>query len=80
LYYISGGCARQAKVKPKPGDGPERKVDLLHGFLRQGNGPLSKRSRTSEFAALTDVEVGLVEKLYEDSFAGAALAKSEDES
>jgi Fic family protein len=61
-------------------DMPERKVALLQGFLRHGDGHLSKSPRTSEFAALTDVEIRLVEKLYEDSIAGVALAKSEDES
>jgi hypothetical protein len=61
-------------------DMPQRKVDLLHRFLRQGEGHLSKRARTGEFAPLSDVEVGMVEKLYEESFAGVALEKSEDES
>src|SRR6266849_2508981 len=61
-------------------DMPERKVDLLHRFLRQGNGHLSKRARTGEFAALTEGEMELVEKLYQDSFAGIAVAKGEEES
>lgn len=61
-------------------DMPQRKVDLLHKFLRQGKGHLSKRARTGEFAPLSDAEVGLVEKLYEESFADAALEKSENES
>ena len=51
-------------------DMPERKVALLQGFLRQGGGHLSKSPRTIEFATLTDVEIGLVENLYNDSFAG----------
>jgi hypothetical protein len=55
-------------------DMPERKVSLLLKFLRQGNGHLSRRARTGEFAALTDTEVGTVEKLYTDSFAGISLA------
>jgi hypothetical protein len=59
-------------------DMPERKVGLLHKFLRQGNGHLSKRARTGEFAALTDTEVDEVEKLYADSFARVSLAKGED--
>ena len=58
-------------------DMPERKVGLLHKFLRQGKGYLSKRARTSEFQALTDDEVGLVEKLYEDSFTGISPAQRE---
>jgi hypothetical protein len=60
-------------------DMPEQKVDLLHRFLRQGNGHLSKRARTGVFAALMEEEVGLVEKLYENSFAGIALAGAENE-
>ena len=56
-------------------DMPQRKVDLLHRFLRQGKGRLSKRARTGEFAPLSDAEVGLVEKLYEESFADVALEK-----
>jgi hypothetical protein len=61
-------------------DMPERKVSLLHKFLGQGNGHLSKRARTGEFAPLTDTEIDTVEKLYADSFAGVSLEKSEDES
>jgi len=38
-------------------DMPDRKVNLLHRFLNQGKGQLSKRARTNEFAALTDEEV-----------------------
>jgi len=50
-------------------DMPESKVELLHRFLGQGKGHLSKRARTQEFAALTDSEVGLIEEMYEKSFA-----------
>lgn len=57
-------------------DMPERKVDLLHKFLRQESGRLSKRARTNEFAALTESEVELVEKLYRDSFEGLVLPES----
>jgi Fic family protein len=52
-------------------DMPERKVNRLHGFLRQGKGRLSKRARSGEFAPLSDTEVGEVERLYKESFAGA---------
>lgn len=45
-------------------DMPDRIVDLLHRFLRQGGGQLSKRARASEFAALTEQEVDRVEALY----------------
>jgi Fic family protein len=61
-------------------DMPERKVDLLHKFLRQQNGRLSKRARTNEFAALTDEELQRVEALYRDSFEGLVLPEPELES
>ena len=51
-------------------DMPAVKVDLLHRFLRQGKGHLSKRARANEFAALTDEEVGRIEALCAKSFAG----------
>jgi hypothetical protein len=41
-----------------------RTADLLHRFLAQGNGRLSKRARSREFGALTDAEVERVEELY----------------
>jgi hypothetical protein len=52
-------------------DMPEQKLSLLHGFLRQGKGRLSKRARSGEFAPLSEAEVDEVEKLYKESFAGA---------
>jgi Fic family protein len=61
-------------------DMPERKVDLLHKFLRQENGRLSKRARTNEFAALTEAEVESVEGLYKDAFEGLALPEEAVES
>ncbi|PYU67202.1 MAG: hypothetical protein DMG52_34680 [Acidobacteria bacterium] len=61
-------------------DMPQRKVDLLHRFLRQGKGRLSKRARTGEFAPLSDAEVGLVEKLYEESFTDVAVENGRDDS
>ncbi|MGD0307117.1 MAG: Fic family protein [Candidatus Acidiferrales bacterium] len=59
-------------------DMPERKVNLLHLFIRQGMGRLSKRARSSEFAQLTDAEVEEVEKLYKESFAGAGHEKDNE--
>lgn len=61
-------------------DMPEQKVDLLHKFLRQHNGQLSRRARTNEFAALASDEVGRVEALYRDAFQGLALPESDMES
>jgi hypothetical protein len=45
-------------------DMPARTADLLHRFLAQGTGRLSKRARSREFAALTDAEVERAEELY----------------
>jgi hypothetical protein len=53
-------------------DMPNRTVDLLHRFLRQNGGRLSKRARSGEFASLTDLEVQQVETLFAGS--GAATA------
>lgn len=47
-------------------DMPEPTMDLLHRFLRQNDGRLSRRARTREFAALTDGEVATVETVYAD--------------
>ncbi|MGQ0814418.1 MAG: Fic family protein [Gemmatimonadota bacterium] len=49
-------------------DMPDRTIRLLHGFLRQNDGRLSKRGRTGEFARLTDAEVSAIEHLYADHF------------
>ncbi len=48
-------------------DMPAAKIDLLHRFLRQGGGRLSKRARENEFAALTDAETATIEELYRGS-------------
>lgn len=45
-------------------DMPDRTVDLLHRFLRQGEGRLSKRAHMREFAALSDAETERIETLY----------------
>lgn len=47
-------------------DMPDRTIDLLHRFLRQGDGRLSKRARSREFRALTDEEVARFENLFEE--------------
>jgi hypothetical protein len=54
-------------------DMPTSTVDLLHRFLRQNQGRLSRRARTREFAALSDSEVIRVERLYTESRADAVL-------
>ncbi len=58
------GYDRFAKRVQEIVDLPASTVDLLHRFLRQGEGKLSKRARTREFAALTSEEVEQVEQLY----------------
>jgi hypothetical protein len=47
---------------------PDREIELLRGFLAQGNGHLSKRAREKEFSALTDEEATRIEDLYKDLF------------
>ena len=49
-------------------DMPGRTLDTLLGFLRQGQGRLSRRARTREFAALTDDETRRIEQVYSDIF------------
>ena len=54
---------------------PDREIELLRGFLAQGNGRLSKRAREKEFRALTDEETTRVEVLYKELF-GVPLGHS----
>ena len=51
-------------------DMPDRLSDLLFRFLHQNGGTLSRRRREREFAALTDDEVGCIEAIYREEFAG----------
>lgn len=60
-------------------DMPHRTVDLLHRFLRQGGGRLSKRARQREFAALTPEEVARLERLFEECFAALERGRAEGE-
>lgn len=57
-------------------DMPARTADLLHRFLAQGEGRLSKRARSREFSALTDDEVTRLQDLYVD-VRGASGAEPE---
>jgi Fic family protein len=59
-------------------DMPDRKVNLLHRFLNQGKGQLSKRARMNEFAAFTDDETTAIEQLYREAFAGISWRESEE--
>ena len=45
-------------------DMPDRTADLLFRFLSQNQGRLSARARAREFEALTDAEVGQIERSY----------------
>ncbi len=49
-------------------DMPARRVDLLRGFLAQNGGRLSQRARQREFAALSDREADVIERLFADTF------------
>jgi Fic/DOC family protein len=49
-------------------DMPANKIDLLHRFLRQADGRLSKRARQEEFSAFTDEEAKQIEALFRSSF------------
>ena len=51
-------------------DMPNRTLDLLHRFLMQNDGRLSKRAREKEFAPLTEGEVDRVERAYQAAFSG----------
>lgn len=52
---------------------PESTVDLLHRFLGQNQGKLSKRARSKEFASLSDDEIKYVENLFSDCFSGVPM-------
>lgn len=49
-------------------DMPDRQVNLLIGFLRQGHGTLSKRAREKEFRLLTEAEIEAIEHRYQTIF------------
>lgn len=48
-------------------DMPASTLDLLHRFLHQNGGLLSKRARAKEFQKLRDQEIERIERLYRDS-------------
>jgi hypothetical protein len=61
-------------------DMPTGKIDLLHTFLRQGRGRLSKRTRQKEFRLLTDDEVARIEELFANTSGDLPPAPSRDDS
>jgi hypothetical protein len=60
-------------------DMPERTIDLLHRFLRQNGGRLSKRARSREFKALTDDEVSRFDHLFSELFRAMQSTTSIDQ-
>jgi hypothetical protein len=58
-------------------DMPDRTLDLLHRFLKQGGGRLSGRARAGEFRALTDSEVRRIEELFREIFEDVVAADEE---
>jgi hypothetical protein len=61
-------------------DMPNRLVDLLHRFLSQNKGTLSKRARAGEFELLTDDEALAIENAYSSAFEGVMERPTDDES
>ena len=49
-------------------DMPDKMVALLVRFLEQGKGHLSRRARSKEFHALSEVEVESIERAYANIF------------
>ena len=47
---------------------PDNMISLLVGFLEQGNGALSERSRKKEFSVLTQKEVEEIETAFKEIF------------
>jgi hypothetical protein len=45
-------------------DMPANTLDLLHRFLQQNEGVLSKRARTKEFQKLTEDEIARIERIF----------------
>ena len=61
-------------------DMPQQLMNLLHRFLAQNGGRLSKRVRTREFAKLSDAELERIERLFAESHARAETTANEGES
>ena len=47
---------------------PDKLVATLVRFLEQNNGALSKRARTKEFKALTEIEINNIESKFLEVF------------
>jgi Fic family protein len=70
VAYLEGFDRFAERVQRLLGDMPRSTIDLLHRFLRQGEGRLSKRAREKEFAMLTDDEARAVEELWSECHEG----------
>lgn len=64
VAYLEGFDRFAERVQRLLGDMPHSTVDLLHRFLTQGGGRLSKRAREEEFRMLTRKEAEAVEDLW----------------
>ena len=49
-------------------DMPDKFVEILIAFLRQGGGKLSKRARAKELSQLTEKEVAMIEEKFSELF------------
>lgn len=63
LAYLEAYDRFAAEVKSVV-EMPDRTIDLLHRFLRQGDGRLSERARAKEFVTLSAEEVARIEELF----------------
>ncbi len=66
VAYLEGFDRFVERVQRLLGDMPHSTVDLLHSFLAQGGGRLSKRAREKEFEMLTPEEAEAVEGLWRE--------------
>jgi hypothetical protein len=64
VAYLEGFDCFAERVQRLLGEMPHSTVDLLHSFLAQGKGRLSKRARGKEFQVLTPEEAEAVEDLW----------------
>lgn len=55
---------------------PDATFDLMMGFLRQNRGLFSQRTRSKEFAELTDEEAAAIEGIYQDLLLDRSKATS----
>jgi hypothetical protein len=66
IAYLEAFDEFSERVQRLLGDMPHGTVDLLHRFLTQEGGRLSKRARENEFSMLTEEEGDAVEELWRE--------------